>query len=162
MLEVIKCDTCVLGGNSIRKMAIIALLVFNLIYFLYLIYLKFLKDAYISKFLNILNSKCGFRKRHSAQNFLIVLLDKWRNSLAQGLEFCILLTDLSKVFDCLLYDLFIANLAVYRFDNSALHFTYDYLRHRNQRTKIVNVIVHGRKYYIEFPKDRSWSRYCLM
>ena len=60
-------------------------------------------------------------------------------SIDRGSEFGILLTDLSKAFDCLPRDLFVAKLSAYGFDNKALRFTYDYLKSRKQRTKISGV-----------------------
>ena len=83
--------------------------------------------------------QCGFRKGHSAQHCLIALLEKWRESIDRGHEFAILLTDLSKAFDCFPHDLFVAKLAAYGFDSKALRFTYDYLKNRKQRTKISEV-----------------------
>ena len=47
-----------------------------------------------------------------------------------------LLTDLSKVFDCLSHDLLIAKLNAYGLNMSALQFVHSYLRNRMQRTKI--------------------------
>ena len=92
----------------------------------------------ISDFFDTILSKYqyGFRKGHGAQHCLITLLEKRRESIDRGLEFGILLTDLSKAFDCLPHDLFIAKLFVYGFDDKALRFIYDYLRHRKQRTGI--------------------------
>ena len=60
-------------------------------------------------------------------------------SIDRGHEFSILLTDLSKAFDCLPHDLFVAKLAAYGFDSKAFHFTYDYLKNCKQRTKISEV-----------------------
>ena len=65
---------------------------------------------------------------------MITLLENWQESIARGLEFGILLTELSKAFDCLPHDLFIAKLFAYGIVDKALHFIYDYLRHRKQRT----------------------------
>ena len=94
----------------------------------------------ISDFFDTILSKyqCGFRKGHGAQHCLIALLEKWRESIDRGLEFGILLTDLSKAFDCLPHNLFVAKLIVFGLDDKALHFIYDYLRHRKQRTKIAD------------------------
>ena len=89
-------------------------------------------DTILSKYL------CGFSKGHRAQHGLIALLEKWRESIDPGLEFGILLTDLSKVFDCLPHDVFIAKLFAYGFDDKPLLFIYDYLRYRKQRNKIAD------------------------
>ena len=55
----------------------------------------------IAKFFDKILPKhqCGFRK--SARRSLIVLLEKWKESLDQGHVFGALLTDLPKAFDCL-------------------------------------------------------------
>ena len=49
-----------------------------------------------------------------------------------------LLTDLSKVLDCLPHSLFIAELKGYGFDDNLLNLVNDFLSHRSQRTKIGN------------------------
>ena len=94
----------------------------------------------ISDFFDTIMSKyqCGFRKGYCVQHCLIALLEKWRVNIDRGLEFGILLTDLSKAFDCLLHDLFIAKLFANGLDDKALRLIYDYLRHRKQRTKIAD------------------------
>ena len=52
-------------------------------------------------------------------------------------QFCgAILTDLSKAFDCICYDLLIAKLNVYRFDKKALKLIYDYLNSRSQKIKV--------------------------
>ena len=92
----------------------------------------------ISDFFDTILSKCqcSCRKGHAAQHCLIAVLEKWRESIDRGLEFGILLTDLSKASDCLPRDLFIAKLFARGFDDKALRFIYDYLRHCKQRTRI--------------------------
>ena len=64
----------------------------------------------ISGFFDTILSKyqCGFKRGYSAQHCLIAILEKWRESIDRGLGFGILLTPLSKVFDCVPHDLFIA------------------------------------------------------
>ena len=92
----------------------------------------------IAQFFDKILSKhqCGFRKGHSAQHSLIVVLEKWKESVDRGHVFGALLTKLSKAFDCLPRNLLIAKLNVYGFDNKAVRFVYDYLTARRQRTKI--------------------------
>ena len=94
----------------------------------------------ISGFFDTILSKyqCNLRKGHSAQHCLIALLEKWRVSIDGGLQFGILVTDLSTAFDCLPHDLLIAKLFAYGFDDKALPFIYDYLRHHKQSTKIAD------------------------
>ena len=52
-----------------------------------------------------------------------------------------LLTDLCKVFDCLLHDLLIAKLAAYGFDYDSLVFIQSYLSERQQRNKVNNTYI---------------------
>ena len=57
-------------------------------------------------------NQCGFRKGFSAQHCLVTMLEKWRTSVDSKLIAGILLTDLSKAFDCLIHDLLITKLLV--------------------------------------------------
>ena len=99
---------------------IIALLAFCLTY------QKSLKDVYTSKFLIFLIPFC--------QNINVVSgKDMVRSRNDRRVEFGILLTDLSKAFDCLPHDLFVAKLFAY-----GSRFIYDYLRQHKQRTKIAD------------------------
>ena len=95
----------------------------------------------ISDFFDTILSKYqhGFRKGDDRQHCLTALLEKWRESIDwRPLEFGFLLTDLSNAFVFLSHDLFVAKLFAYGFDDKALGFIYDYLRHRKQRTKITD------------------------
>ena len=90
----------------------------------------------INDFINpkLSKNQSGFRKGFSAQ--LIVMLQKWKKSL-DNKGFCgVLLTDLSKAFDCLDHCLFIAKLEAYGFDNNALLLIHSYLTNRYQRVRI--------------------------
>ena len=49
-----------------------------------------------------------------------------------------LLTDLSKAFDCIRHDLLIAKFHAYGWDQSSLRYMYDYLSCRKQRVRINN------------------------
>ena len=81
-------------------------------------------------------NQCGFRKGFSAQHCLITMLEKWRTSVDNKLIAGILLTDLSKEFDCLIHELLIAKLHAYVFDYNALLLIHNYLSNRNQRVKL--------------------------
>ena len=50
----------------------------------------------------------------------------------------LLLTDLSKAFDCVLHDLLIAKFAAHGFDYDSLFFIQSYLSEREKRTKVSN------------------------
>ena len=60
---------------------------------------------------------------------------KWKQSVDHGKAFGVLLTDLSKAFDCLPHSLFIAKLKAYGFDNNSLKLVNDHLPHRFQKIK---------------------------
>ena len=79
---------------------------------------------------------CGFRKNMSSQHCLLLLVEKWRKSLDKGGKCGVLLTDLSKAFDCLLHDLLIAKLHAYGFDYLSLKLIHTYLTDRLQRVRV--------------------------
>ena len=90
----------------------------------------------IGDFMENLFSKfqCGFRKGYSAQQCLNALI--WKSATDKGRSFGALLTDLSKVFDCLPHKLLIAKLHGYGFSLAALRLVCSYLSNRKQRAKI--------------------------
>ena len=55
------------------------------------------------------------------------MIEKWKKVVDNGGAFGELLTDLSKVFDCVPHDLIIAKLEAYGFQIDALRLVYDYL-----------------------------------
>ena len=63
------------------------------------------------------------------------MLEKWKRAVNNGKVFGILLTDLSKAFDCLSHQLLLAKLHAYGFSISGLRLIYSYLANRKQRTK---------------------------
>ena len=86
----------------------------------------------------------GFRKNHSTQNALLVMIEKWKNFLNKKLEVGALFMDLQE-FDTLDPSLFLAKLSAYGFDNNLLSFLRSYLTKRIQRYKIENHFSNWRK-----------------
>ena len=64
------------------------------------------------------------------------MLEKFKEAIDRGNQFGALLTDLSKVFDCIDCKLLITKLSEYGVSSSALNVIYSYLKQRTQRTKI--------------------------
>ena len=80
--------------------------------------------------------QCGFRKGYSAQHCLVAMLEKWRATLDNRGCSGVLLTDLSKAFDCLSHDLLLAKLEAYGFDYMSVKLLHSYLTDRRQRVRI--------------------------
>ena len=89
---------------------------------------------YMSKKLSIF--LCAFQKFMNAQNCLLFLVETWRKGLDRSQKCGVLLTDLSKAFDCLPHDLIIAKLHAYGFDHPALKLILSYLSGRKQRVRV--------------------------
>ena len=82
---------------------------------------------------------CGFRKNMSAQNCLLVMLKTFRSCLDNKGSCGVLLTDLSKAFDCLNHELLIAKLNSYGFDFKSLNLINSYLTNRKQRVRVNSI-----------------------
>ena len=93
-------------------------------------------SVYFDRFLS--DQECGFWKGYSTQYFILNLLEKWKTSFDKDKAFGALLTDISKAFDCINYELLTAKLNAYGFTVTALQIIDDYLWKREQRTKIVD------------------------
>ena len=97
---------------------------------------EFLSKQLTTFFDNILlKYQCGFRKGHCTQHCLLLMLEKWMKAQITKQHFGILLTDLSKAFTCLNYELLIAKLHEYGLSLSSLELVHDYFLNRKQRTK---------------------------
>ena len=83
----------------------------------------------------------GFRRGYSAQQCLLIIIEKWRASLDQNGTCAALLTDLSKVFDSLPHDLSIAKLHACGCDLPSVKLLNCYLRNRRQCVKINSVYI---------------------
>ena len=79
---------------------------------------------------------CGYRKGYSTQFALVKLMEKWKKILDSKGYAGAVITDLSKAFETIDYELLIAKLHVYGFDKSALKLIYSYLTNRWHRTKV--------------------------
>ena len=88
----------------------------------------------MDKFLSIY--QYGLRKGYNAHCCLLAMIETWKKAVDNGNVFGALLTDLSKVFDCLLHDLAIAKLNSYGFNLTALNLAHNCLTKREQKTKI--------------------------
>ena len=64
------------------------------------------------------------------------MLETWKSTVDKDGVFGVLLTDLSKAFDCLDHELLTPKLNAYGFSLPALRLITDYLSNRKQRTKI--------------------------
>ena len=87
-------------------------------------------DTLLSKF------QCGFQKGFNAQYCLLAMIEKWHKTLDKGGETGVVLTDLSKAFDCIDHNLLIAKLDAYGFEKQSIDFLHSYLTKRKQRTKV--------------------------
>ena len=96
--------------------------------------------------------QCGFRQGLSAQYRPIYMIEKWKESVDKGKDFAVLLTYLSKAFDCLPHDLIIAKLNAYRFSLSAVRLIQSYLSKRKQWTKINTAYSSGRNPFCCSPR----------
>ena len=83
----------------------------------------------------LLKYQGGFRKKISSQHLLLAMFEKWKKVLDNGGSCGALLVDLSKVFDCIVHDLFLAKLRAYGFDYNSLKLINSFRSGRKFRTK---------------------------
>ena len=76
---------------------------------------------------NTLNFIAAYRKTYSSSHVLMSVIENWKKYLDNKNIVGTVLMDLSKAFDCILHDLFIAKLQAYGFNKKALIFLYSYL-----------------------------------
>ena len=73
----------------------------------------------------------GFWKNHNIQNSRLRMIESWKVRLNNGSKVGVIMTDLSKAFDCLSHELLLAKLKAYTSMKSSL-------TNRLQRCKINN------------------------
>ena len=76
--------------------------------------------------------------------------------------FAVVLTSLSKVFDCVLHDLIIAKIKAYGFNFTAARLTQSYLSNREKRTNTNKRIGYGRKSVLVFCRVLYWDHFYLV
>ena len=96
----------------------------------------------------------GFRKGYSAQHVLLAMTEKIKEARDSKKVCAAVLTDLSKLFNCLLHDLLIAKLCAFGFDLKLLKVIQAYLNDRIQVTKFGFSTVKFFKLFTVFHKVR--------
>lgn len=79
---------------------------------------------------------CGFRKPHSTRHTLFKVPQSWEKEIDNGGFVCLTWMDLSKGYDCIPHELFIAKLECYGLDKTSLRLMLNYFTNRKQKTKI--------------------------
>ena len=75
----------------------------------------------------LLKFQCSFTKGYSPQHFFLLMVDKWKKGVDNIKVLGALLTNLSKVFDCICHDLLVVNLNAYVLSFPALKMIRDYV-----------------------------------
>ena len=78
----------------------------------------------------------AYRTNYSSKHVISRLLEEWRKKLDNNFVVGAVLTDLSKAFDCILYDLLITKLATYCLSEEALMYVLFCLSNRKQCVRI--------------------------
>ena len=78
----------------------------------------------------------AYRTNYSSKHVISRLLEEWRKRLDKKFVVGAVLTDLSKAFDCILYDLSITKLATYCLSEEALMYVLSCLSNCNQSVRI--------------------------
>ena len=95
------------------------------------IYEKIVKDIFISKMEHHFSPFISaYRRSFSTEHVLIRLLADWRNKLDNNNVAVTVLTDLSKAFDCIPYQLLVAKLDADGFNRDTVACIYSYLKNK--------------------------------
>ena len=103
----------------------------------------------------------GFQKGYSTQDCLLTMVENYKKALDQGNEYGSLLTDLSKVFDCLQHDVIVAKLHVYSFSIESLKLINSYLTERTQRVKGNDQFSPWLDIVVGVPQGLYWVEICF-
>ena len=74
----------------------------------------------------------AYKKSYNTQHLLIKMIEEWRENLDNNFFVGVVLTNLSKAFDCIPHDLLIAKLSAYGLSSDSLCYIYCYLKDRKQ------------------------------
>ena len=107
-------------------------------------------DTYFENIFSLYLS--GFRKRYGCQHVLMRMTEKWRTTLDNKTAIAALSMDLSKAFDSLPHDIFIAKIHAYGFEMSALKLTYSYLSDRTHTMEVKGERNAERQIELEVPQ----------
>ena len=91
-------------------------------------------NEYMEKFLS--KYLCGYRRNYSCQTAMVPMIENWKMARDKGEHAGGVMMDLSKAFDTINHELFIAKLHAYGFSRNALKIVHSYLSDRWHRTKI--------------------------
>ena len=79
---------------------------------------------------------CSFREGYSSQDALFRVIEQFRKTLGRSGKVGMVLTDLSKAYDCIPHDLLLVKLEAYGFGLDSLNLIHSYLTNRLQRVKV--------------------------
>ena len=111
-------------------------------------YEEIIKDQHVLSIENYFRPMIStYRKNCSTEHVIIRLVQEWREHLDENFVVGTVLTGLTKAFDCLAYEFFIAKLAVYGFS-----IVYSYLSNRKQCVRINNMYSNYQKIILGVPQ----------
>ena len=84
----------------------------------------------------ISSKQFGFRSNHSCETALIIMTDKWLNSMYNNEYSGVVFVDLCKAFDLVNHNILLQNLSLYKINNNSLLWFESYLNDRIQSVKI--------------------------
>ena len=122
-------------------------------------YQKYLRDYYLIRLIFLWIQKYQsfnvVSEKMSSENCMLFMVEKWKKCLDNKGSTGILLTDLSKAFDCLIHDLLLAKLHAYGFHQNAIKLIHSYLDGRSERVRIILPIALGQKFYLVWHRAQS-------